>query len=60
MPVVLPLTFSFPVPAIIYSNKRLPDPACLGLPSPHHGHLPASHEIQDTQLPLDMAQLNSV
>lgn len=57
MPGVLPLISSFPVPAIIYSTKRLPDPASLGLPSPHHGHLPASHGIQDAQLPLDMAQL---
>lgn len=57
MPGVLPLTSSFPVPAIIYSTKRLPDPASLGLPSPHHGHLLASHGIQDAQLPLDMAQL---
>ena len=39
MPGVLPLTSSFPVPAIIYSTKRLPDPASLGLPSPHHGHV---------------------
>lgn len=40
MPGVLPLTFSFPVAAIIYSTKCLPDPACLSLPSPHHGYLP--------------------
>lgn len=59
MPIFLPLTFKFLVSVLSVLNRASPDPACLGLPSPRCGHLPASVGVGPTLLSLLCMWTNS-